>query len=102
MLDRVWAYAIKNASADVVTPREERADANIVSVLERQQAVVTERQVAPYLDLASVPYYESYEKRYPSKARKNRRRRVHRFEERPPQKYTSCHRDNGPANSPYR
>jgi len=56
----------------------------------------------PYLDLASVPYYESYEKRYPSKARKNRRRRVHRFEERPPQKYTSCHRDNGPANSPYR
>jgi hypothetical protein len=50
------------------------------------------------MDLASVPYYESYEKRYSSKARKNLRR----FEERPPQKYTSCLRDNGPASSPYR
>ncbi len=102
MLDRVWAYAIENASGDVVALRKVRADANIVSVLERQQAVVTERQVAPYLDLATAPDYEFYEKRYSWKTRKNRRRRVHRFEERPPQKYTSCHRDNGPANSPYR
>jgi hypothetical protein len=43
MLDRVWAYAIVKASSDVVALRKVRADANFVSVLERQQAVVTER-----------------------------------------------------------
>jgi CelD/BcsL family acetyltransferase involved in cellulose biosynthesis len=84
MLDRVWAYAIENASGDVVALRKVRADANIVYVLERQQAVVTERQVAPYLDLATAPDYEFYEKRYSWKTRKNRRRLLRRFEERAP------------------
>jgi CelD/BcsL family acetyltransferase involved in cellulose biosynthesis len=101
MLDRVWAYATENANGDVVALRKVRADANIVSVLEQQQAVVTERQVAPYLDLATTPDYEFYGNATLGKLARIAAAFCAALRSAPPQKYTSCHRDNGPANSPH-
>lgn len=84
VLDQAYAHLRAHAAADVISFRRVRADANIAPLLERGGGLVTERLVAPYLDLASAPDYATYEQRYSSKARKNRRRLLRRFEERAP------------------
>ena len=84
VLDQAFTRVREEAHADVMSFRRVRADANIAPLLERHGAIVTERLVAPYLDLASAPDFSTYEQRYSSKARKNRRRLLRRFEERAP------------------
>lgn len=92
LLERAWNVIIETAGIDVLSFRKVRADSNIAPLLAEKGATVTERQLAPFLDLTTAPDYETYEKRYSSKARKNRRRLLRRFEERSPAtiaRYTS-------------
>lgn len=84
VLERAWDFVVEHANADAISLRNVRADSNIATLLAHVGARVTERQVAPYLDLASAPDFATYEQRFSSKARKNRRRLLRRFEERAP------------------
>lgn len=84
LLAQAWSFIAHNSGADVLMLRKVRADSNLASFLAHSQAMVTEREIAPFLDLASAPDPVSYEQRYSSKARKNRRRLLRRLEERGP------------------
>lgn len=84
LLERAWSFIVENSGADALIFRKVRADSNLASLLTHSDARVTDRQIAPYLDLSSAPDYETYEQRYSTKARKNRRRLVRRFEDRGP------------------
>lgn len=84
LLARAWSLITESSRADVIALRKVRADSNLAQLLDQSNAIITDRQIAPYLDLSSAPDYGSYEQRYSSKARKNRRRLVRRFEERGP------------------
>lgn len=90
VLDQAFARVRNEARADVMSFRRVRADSYIAPLLERCGGLVTERLVAPYLDLASAPDFATYEQRYSSKARKNRRRLQRRFEERAPAAHHSA------------
>lgn len=84
LLEHAWTQIIEAAGADVIALRKVRANSDIAPLLAAKSATVTDRQSAPYLDLTTAPDYATYEKRYSSKARKNRRRLLRRFEERSP------------------
>lgn len=82
LLAHAWSLIVKSSGADVFAFRKVRADSNLAAFLAQSKALITARQVAPYLDLASAPDFETYAKRYSGKVRKNRRRLVRRLEER--------------------
>lgn len=84
LLAQAWSFIAKNSGADVFTFRKVRADSNFAPFLARSAAIVTQREIAPFLDLTSAPDPDSYEQRYSTKARKNRRRLLRRLEERGP------------------
>ena len=79
VLDYGWARAIAALRADALHVRKVRADANTLAWLQIRRAHVTQRDEAPYLDLASAPDFATYEERYSCKARKNRRRLLRRL-----------------------
>jgi CelD/BcsL family acetyltransferase involved in cellulose biosynthesis len=58
-----------------------RADANVASLMADIGAQLTDRQIAPYMDLSSAKDFAAFEERYSSKARRNRRRLARRLEE---------------------
>lgn len=76
-----WNFLRHEAKADIVRLRRVRADAAIAPLLAEVGASVTDRQTAPYLDLASAKTFADYEQRYSKSARKNRRRLARRLEE---------------------
>jgi len=84
ILATAWRFAIERSGADCVHLRRVRADANLAPLLAASGARISEKLAAPYLDLASAANFDAYEQRYSSKARKNRRRLLRRFEERAP------------------
>ncbi|PPC84878.1 MAG: cellulose biosynthesis protein CelD [Hyphomicrobium sp.] len=79
VMRQAWAYIQKTSRCDVVRLRHVRADANIAPLLAELQAITTDRQVAPYLDLSSASTFEKYETRFTSKSRGNRRRLLRRL-----------------------
>ncbi len=81
-----WAFVKDSAKSDIVRLRRVRADAAIAPLLTEIGANITDKQTAPYLDLASAQSFADYEQRYSTRARRNRRRLMRRFE------------DQGPAN----
>ncbi|HRY06955.1 MAG TPA: GNAT family N-acetyltransferase [Hyphomicrobiaceae bacterium] len=84
LLERAWSFIVQTSGADAISLRKVRADSNIAPFLSKARALITDRQIAPYLDLASAPDYDTYEQRYSSKSRKNRRRLLRRLEENGP------------------
>jgi CelD/BcsL family acetyltransferase involved in cellulose biosynthesis len=76
-----WDFLSAHAKGDVVRLRRVRKDAAIAPLMDAIGARITDRQKAPYLDLASAPTYAKYEERYTSRARRNRRRLARRLEE---------------------
>lgn len=84
VLAAAWRFAVERSGADCVHLRRVRADANLAPLLAGSGARISEKLAAPYLDLASAANFDAYEQRYSSKARKNRRRLLRRFEERTP------------------
>jgi CelD/BcsL family acetyltransferase involved in cellulose biosynthesis len=76
-----WAFLSATAKGDVVRLRRVRKDAAIAPLMEDIGARVTDRQKAPYLDLASAPSFAKYEERYSGRTRRNRKRLARRLEE---------------------
>jgi CelD/BcsL family acetyltransferase involved in cellulose biosynthesis len=76
-----WLFALKQLKPDVARLRRVRADAVIAPHLANLQSIETIVNEAPHLDLTSAADFTSYEQRYSSKARKNRRRLARRLEE---------------------
>jgi CelD/BcsL family acetyltransferase involved in cellulose biosynthesis len=76
-----WAFLAARAKGDVVRLRRVRADAAVAPLMREIGARVTDKQTAPYLDLASAPSFAKYEERYSSHTRKNRRRLARRLDE---------------------
>lgn len=89
VLDAAWSHALARSGADLLHVRRARADGNLAPLLERHGARVSAHFEAPYLDLATAADFASYEQRFTSKARKNRRRFLRRFEERAPATLTT-------------
>ena len=81
IIEPVWQYIARHIKTDVISLEKVRADAQIAPLLKAGKSVVTGCMDAPYLDLASAENYAEYEKRYSSKARKNRRRHRRRLGE---------------------
>lgn len=76
-----WAFLSSHAKGDVLRLRRVRADAAVAPLLAEIGARVTERQTAPFLDLASAKSFADYEQRYSPRSRRNRRRLARRLEE---------------------
>ncbi|MGD9783303.1 MAG: GNAT family N-acetyltransferase [Hyphomicrobiaceae bacterium] len=82
ILSGALQHAIRRSGADLVHLRKVRADAAIHTLISESRATATAREVAPFVDLKSASDFATFEKRYPSKARKNRKRQMRRLEER--------------------
>lgn len=82
LLRAAWGFVTRHTNANVVQMRKVRADAAIAPLLPEMGAVMTAELKAPYLDLASAPSFDEYEKRYSGSARRNRKRQRRRLEER--------------------
>ena len=76
-----WDFLSTHAKGDVVRLRRVRNDAAVAPLMEDIGARITDRQKAPYLDLASAPTFAKYEERYSGRTRRNRRRLARRLEE---------------------
>lgn len=74
-----WTFIQQTCRCDIVRLRHVRADANIAPLLAKLQAVATDRQQAPYLDLSSATTFNKYETRFTAKSRGNRRRLLRRL-----------------------
>lgn len=83
-LKRSWQFAVAAAQVDVIHLRKVRADAACASVLQSSGASQVAMESAPFLDFTGVDSFESYQRRYSGKARKNRRRLRRRMAERAP------------------
>jgi CelD/BcsL family acetyltransferase involved in cellulose biosynthesis len=81
LLSRGWAF-VKSLGADLIHLRKTREDAAVFPLLQQTGARSIGTAAAPYLDLASAPDYESYQRRYPAKRRARRRRLLQRLEQR--------------------
>jgi CelD/BcsL family acetyltransferase involved in cellulose biosynthesis len=76
-----WAFIAKHVQVDMVRLRRVRVDAAVAPLMEEIGARVSDRQTAPYLDLASAKSFTDYEQRYSPRSRRNRRRLARRLDE---------------------
>jgi CelD/BcsL family acetyltransferase involved in cellulose biosynthesis len=81
ILEAAWRHIGLHAGADVVRLRKVRADAAVAPFLNTNASIVTDELAAPALDLTRVASFADYEKRYPSRARRNRKRQRRRLED---------------------
>ncbi len=81
LLRQGWARIVA-LDVDVVKLFRVRADAAVAPLLATVAARRMTSTVSPWLDLASAPDFATYEKRYRTKARSERRRRMRRLEDR--------------------
>ena len=72
---------IRLLGADLLHLRKVRADSRLAPMLQKRGAQITDCLEAPCLDLCNAPDYASYERRYDSRERKNRRRQRRRLAE---------------------
>lgn len=75
------AFLTQHAEGDVLRLRHVRADALVTPLLLEIDALASNAQVAPFLDLTSAANFDAYEQRYSSRWRRNRRRLMRRLEE---------------------
>lgn len=87
VLRQGWRFLVARSRGDMVRLRRVRADAAIAPLLQEMGATVTDRLIAPYLDLSSAASFEDYEKRYSGGTRRNRKRLRRRLEERGEMKF---------------
>jgi CelD/BcsL family acetyltransferase involved in cellulose biosynthesis len=80
LLRQAWTF-VRSLAADLIYLRKIRHDAAIFPLLGETGAICTASSCAPYLDLASAKDFETYERRYSSKARSSRRRALRRLNE---------------------
>ncbi len=80
-LKQAYDFVCHRLEADAIFLRKVRADANLAPLLASEQATITARQQAPYIDLSRFATYEEYFTTFGRKARKNRRRHRRRMAE---------------------
>lgn len=76
-----WEFLKANLKGDLLRLRRVRADAAIAPLLAYIGATASNRQVAPFLDLADATDFTSYEERFSAKSRRNRRRLSRRLDD---------------------
>lgn len=81
----------RRISSDVLWLRRVRTDANVASLMADVKAQIADRQSAPYMDLSSAKDFATFEDRYTSRARRNRRRLARRLEEKGPVEFIRLH-----------
>ncbi len=81
----------RHATADILRLRRVREHGTVAPLMKEIGAMAADRQIAPYMDLASAKDFASFEQRYSSKARKNRRRLARRLEEKGPVEFVRLH-----------
>jgi CelD/BcsL family acetyltransferase involved in cellulose biosynthesis len=81
VLQAGFNFLQQRGAVDILRLRRVREDANLAPLMKDMNATAADRQVAPYIDLASAKDFASFEQRYSSKTRKNRRRLARRLEE---------------------
>ena len=69
------------SNSDLLRLRRVRSDSNVAPLMGVIDAQVTDRQLAPYMDLTTATDFAAFEQRYSGKTRKNRRRLARRLEE---------------------
>jgi CelD/BcsL family acetyltransferase involved in cellulose biosynthesis len=85
-----WAFIARELKPDLLRLRKVRDDAEIATLLGDLNAFGAERHEAPYLDLASAPDFETFERRYSPRSRRNRRRLFRRLEGLGPVLFEHC------------
>ena len=83
LLRHGWT-TVTSLGADVIHLRKVRADGVAFALLRQAGALSIACAAAPYLDLASVPDYDTYQRRHPAKKRARRRRLLRSLQERGP------------------
>jgi CelD/BcsL family acetyltransferase involved in cellulose biosynthesis len=78
-------------ASDVLRLRRVRGDANVAQLLQDVGAQIADQQIAPYMDLSSAEDFASFEERFSSKSRRNRRRLARRLEEKGPLEFVRLH-----------
>jgi len=78
-------------ASDVLRLRRVRGDANVAQLLQDVGAQIADQQIAPYMDLSSAKDFASFEERFSSKSRRNRRRLARRLEEKGPLEFIRLH-----------
>lgn len=82
LLRQAWELLIRSARPDVVSFRKTRTDAVVAPLLAGIASAPVCRDTAPFADLSGAESFDAYaERRWSSKARKNRRRQMRRLEE---------------------
>jgi CelD/BcsL family acetyltransferase involved in cellulose biosynthesis len=81
LLQQGWDWLTVHSRADLMHLRRVRADAAVAPLLARSGAGISDKRIAPYLDLGQANDYDGYEQRYTSKRRRNRKRLLKRLEE---------------------
>jgi CelD/BcsL family acetyltransferase involved in cellulose biosynthesis len=89
-LAKAWAFIARELKPDLLRLRKVRDDAEIATLLGDLNAFAAERHEAPYLDLASAPDFETFERRYSPRSRRNRRRLSRRLQELGPLGFERC------------
>ena len=84
LMRQAWDFIAAKLGADALHLRKVRADAAVAPLLRELGLRPAAAAEAPFLDLASAPDFRTYEMRYTSKARKNRRRLARRLAEQGP------------------
>ena len=85
-----WRFILQTLKPDLARLNKTRLDSAIAPLLSELGARITQTMSAPYLELNSAPSWAAFEKRYPAKAVKNRRRQYRRLEERGAVRFTCC------------
>jgi CelD/BcsL family acetyltransferase involved in cellulose biosynthesis len=76
-----WTFALRSTNVDFVSLRKVRADASIAPVLAESSAIITERQVAPYVAFEGETDFSKFETRYSKASRRNRKRQLRRLQD---------------------
>ncbi|MEQ1615771.1 MAG: GNAT family N-acetyltransferase [Hyphomicrobiaceae bacterium] len=76
-----WAFLIKALKPDLARLRKVRGDSAIAPLLDTLGSLHTAELEAPFIDLTKSPSFAAYEERFPTRARRNRRRQMRRLEE---------------------
>jgi CelD/BcsL family acetyltransferase involved in cellulose biosynthesis len=91
VLGGAFEFLRRHTKSDILRLRRVRSDANIAPLMADIGAHVADRQIAPFMDLASAADFASFEQRYSSKVRRNRRRLARRLEDKGPVTFVRLH-----------
>jgi CelD/BcsL family acetyltransferase involved in cellulose biosynthesis len=86
-----FKFLRQEIASDVLRLRRVRGDANVARLLPEIGAQIADQQIAPYMDLSTAKNFGSFEERFSSKSRRNRRRLARRLEEKGPLEFVRLH-----------